>query len=191
VNSWFYITGLACALAFGAYDPTVYVALIGPLFGVVALLVIWMGTITTTFLDIYSANMSLINIRPTLKEWQGSVITGILGTAVAFLPWLDAFVGFLNIIGALFVPLFAVVVADYFIVRRRQYDVVELYVPKGNYWYKWGLNAIAFAIWLSGVAAYFLFLVATPWLGASLPTFLATLLLYVALSGLRSTSKTL
>jgi len=191
VNSWFYITGLACALAFGAYDPTVYVALIGPLFGVVALLVIWMGTITTTFLDIYSANMSLINILPTLKEWQGSVITGILGTAVAFLPWLDAFVGFLNIIGALFVPLFAVVVADYFIVRRRQYDVVELYVPKGNYWYKWGLNAIAFAIWLSGVAAYFLFLVATPWLGASLPTFLATLLLYVALSGLRSTSKTL
>jgi putative hydroxymethylpyrimidine transporter CytX len=191
VNSWFYITGLACALAFGAYDPTLYVALIGPLFAIVALFVIWMGTVTTTFLDIYSANMSLINIVPSLKEWQGSVITGILGTAVAFLPWLDAFVGFLNIIGALFVPLFAIVIADYFIVRRRKYDVVELYLPKGRYWYRGGLKALAFAIWLSGIAAYFLFLSVTPWLGATLPTFLTTLLLYVALDGLMAPSKAL
>jgi NCS1 family nucleobase:cation symporter-1 len=142
-----------------------------------------MGTLTTTFLDIYSANMSLINIAPSLKEWQGSVITGALGTAVAFLPWLDAFVGFLNIIGALFVPLFAIVLADYFIVRKRRYDVAALYLPKGAYWYRRGLNPLAFAVWLLGVAGYFFFLSATPWLGATLPTFLATMLAFVALSG--------
>ena len=182
-NSWFYVTGLACALAFGAYDPTLYVALISPLFGIIALLVIWLGTLTTTFLDIYSANMSLINVVPSLKEWQGSVVTGALGTVVAFLPWLDAFVGFLNIIGALFVPLFAILVADYFIVRKRRYNVAELYLPKGAYWYRRGLNPLAFAVWLLGVAGYFFFLFATPWLGATLPTFLATMLAFVALGG--------
>lgn len=184
-NSWFYITGLACALAFGAYDPTLYVALISPLFGIAALLVIWVGTLTTTFLDIYSANMSLINIAPSLKEWQGSIITGVLGTAVAFLPWLDAFVGFLNIIGALFVPLFAIVVADYFVVRRRAYDVEELYLRNGAYWYSHGLNPTSFAVWFLGIAAYFLFMLATPWLGATLPAFAVTMLAFVAASKIR------
>jgi putative hydroxymethylpyrimidine transporter CytX len=180
VNSWFYITGLACALAFGVYDPTVYVALIGPIFAIIALLVIWLGTITTTFLDIYSANVSLINIAPALKEWQGSLITGVLGTIMAFLPWLDAFVGFLNIIGALFVPLFAIVIADYFLVRGRRYDIAELYLPKGRYWYRGGFNFVSFAIWLFGVAIYFVFMVLTPWLGATLPTFITAFLIYVA-----------
>lgn len=191
VNSWFYITGLACALAFMAYDPTLYVALIGPVFGVVALLVIWLGTVTTTFLDIYSANISMINLLPSLKEWQGSILTGALGTAVAFLPWLDAFVGFLNIIGAVFVPLFAIVVADYFIVKRRRYDVGELYLPKGRYWYRYGFSPLSFAVWGAGVASYFAFLSVTPWLGATLPTFIATALLYIALQGLARSSKTL
>jgi NCS1 family nucleobase:cation symporter-1 len=182
-NSGFYITGLACALAFGAYDPTLYVALISPLFGIIALVVIWVGTLTTTFLDIYSANISLINVAPSLKEWQGSLVTGALGTMVAFIPWLDAFVGFLNVIGALFVPLFAIVIADYFIVRKRKYEVEDLYLIKGMYWYRHGVNPLAFAVWVLGVAGYFFFLYATPWLGASLPTFVATMLVFMAVGG--------
>ncbi len=186
-NSWFYVTGLACALAFGAYDPTVYVALVSPIFGAVALAVIWVGTLTTTFLDIYSANMSLINIANSMKEWQGSVITGVLGTVVAFLPWLDAFVGFLNVIGAIFVPLFAIVIADYFIVHKRKYDIAELYLKDGRYGHLQGLNLMAFAVWLLGVVAYAIFFYAMPWLGASLPTFLITMLAFVVL-GRRSSS---
>lgn len=191
VNSWFYITGLACALAFGAYDPTLYVAMVGPLFGIVALLVIWMGTVTTTFLDIYSANMSIINIVPSIREWQGSIVTGLLGTLVAFLPWLDAFVGFLNIIGAVFVPLFAIVIADYFIVKKRRYNLAEMYVPSGGHWYGGGVRPLAIVLWVLGVALYFAFLAVTPWLGATLPTFMATLLLYVALCHLIDSSKSL
>lgn len=191
VNSWFYITGLACALAFGAYDPTLYVAMVGPLFGIVALLVIWMGTVTTTFLDIYSANMSIINIVPSIKEWQGSIVTGFLGTLVAFLPWLDAFVGFLNIIGAVFVPLFAIVIADYFIVKKRRYNLAEMYVPSGGHWYRGGVRPLAIVLWVLGVALYYTFLAVTPWLGATLPTFMATLLIYVALCRLVDSSKSL
>jgi putative hydroxymethylpyrimidine transporter CytX len=183
VNAWFYITGLACALAFGAYDPTVYVTEVGGLaFGVMALFVIWLGTITTTFLDIYSANMSIINIFPSVKEWQGSLVTGLLGGAIAFLPWLNDFVQFLDIIGAVFVPLFAVVLADYFLVRKRKYIPEELYRPSGAYWYSYGLRTTAIVSWAVGVCIYFAFQQGLPAAGATLPSFALTAALYILIT---------
>lgn len=185
-NSWFYITGLACALAFGAYDPTVYVTEVGGVaFGIMALLVIWLGTVTTTFLDIYSANMSIINIFPSVKEWQGSLLTGLLGGIVAFLPWLSDFVQFLNIIGAVFVPLFAVVLADYFLAQRRKYSLEELYRPLGAYWYRNGLRITAIASWVVGIFTYFAFQQELPAVGATMPSFMVTAILYIALKASR------
>ncbi|MGC8937081.1 MAG: cytosine permease, partial [Candidatus Methanomethylicaceae archaeon] len=139
---------------------------------------IWFGTITTTFLDIYSANMSLINIFPKLKEWQGSVITGIAGIIIAFLPWLDAFVQFLYIIGAVFVPLFAIVVADYFLLMKRRYSIQDLYLPSGRYWFKRGVSLVALEAWIIGVAIYYGVQQVSPDLGATLPSFIATSIVY-------------
>jgi len=182
VNAWFFVTGLACALAFGLTDPTLYVARIGGVaFGIIALLAIWLGTITTTFLDIYSANMSLINMFPKVKEWQGSLITGIAGTAIAFIPWMDAFVSFLYIIGAVFIPMFAIVLADYFVVSKRGYDMRALYDPKGKYWYWHGLSAPAMVSWVSGTAFYFWIQSSLPEVGATMPAFIFTFLVYLLL----------
>ncbi len=182
VNAWFFITGLACALAFGLSDPTVYVAQVGgPVFGILALTAIWLGTITTTFLDIYSANMSLVNILPKVKEWQGSLATGIAGTAIAFLPWLDAFVPFLYIIGAVFVPMFAIVLADYFVVAKKRYDVDALYDPNGRYWYWHGLSVPAMISWIAGTVLYFMVQHNFPEIGATLPSFGFTFLFYLLL----------
>ncbi|MDI9609631.1 MAG: cytosine permease, partial [Candidatus Verstraetearchaeota archaeon] len=180
VNAWFFVTGLACALAFGLTDPTVYVTQIGGLaFGALALLAIWLGTITTTFLDIYSANMSLVNIFPKVKEWQGSLVAGIAGTAIAFIPWMDAFVSFLYIIGAVFVPMFAVVIADYFVVSRRKYDTRALYESKGRYWYWHGLSVPAIASWAAGTAFYFWVQSNFTEIGATMPAFAFTFLIYL------------
>ncbi|MEM2126068.1 MAG: cytosine permease, partial [Candidatus Methanosuratincola sp.] len=171
---------LACALAFGLTDPTVYVTQIGGVaFGALALLAIWLGTITTTFLDIYSANMSLVNIFPKVKEWQGSLVTGIAGTAIAFIPWMDAFVSFLYIIGAVFVPMFAVVIADYFVVSRRKYDTRALYESKGRYWYWHGLSVPAIASWAAGTAFYFWVQSNFTEVGATMPAFAFTFLIYL------------
>jgi len=178
-NAWFYITGLACALAFGLYDPTVYVTQVGGLvFGLVALFVIWFGTITTTFLDIYSANMSVINVFPNVKEWQGSILTGAIAIVIAFLPWLNSFVQFLNLIGAVFVPLFAVVLVDYFLIRKRQYDIGGLYA-RSLYWYSSGFKFASILSWIAGVALYFVFQQIAPQIGATLPSFLLTAAIYM------------
>ena len=184
-NAWFYITGLACGLAFGIFDPTIYVSEIGGVaFGIAALFVIWLGTITTTFLDIYSANMSIINIMPSVKEWQGSLLTGGVGIIIAFLPWLDTFVQFLNIIGALFIPLFAIILVDYFVLRRKKYDIEALYSGLGKYWYRSGVSSVAVASWVIGALAYFLFQTFLPSAGATMPSFAVSAVLYFVLARL-------
>ncbi len=183
-NAWFFATGLACALIIGTLDPTVYVTQIGgPLFGVVALFVIWAGTLTTTFLDIYSANISAINVFPRLKEWQGSAVTGMLGTALALMPWLSAFVEFLYIIGAVFAPSFAIVIADYFVIRRRRLVMGEVYElrPRGL---MRGFSIPAIVSWLFGMLFYFLTKGALEPVGVMLPTFLATAAFYIAVKKL-------
>ncbi len=180
-NAWFFVTGLACTIIIGSVDPTVYVTQIGgPLFGFAALFVIWVGTLTTTFLDIYSANISAINIFPKLKEWQGSAITGLLGTLLALMPWLSVFVDFLYIIGAVFAPSFAIVIADYFIIRRRRIVIEEVYEQKrlGSFS---GFSVPAMASWLFGILFYFLTKSLLEPVGSMLPTFAVTGALYVTL----------
>jgi len=180
-NAWFFVTGLACTVMIGTVDPTVYVTQIGgQLFGLAALFVIWAGTLTTTFLDIYSANISAINIFPKLKEWQGSAITGLLGTLLALMPWLSAFVDFLYIIGAVFAPSFAIVIADYFIIRRRHIVIEEVYEQKrlGSFS---GFGVPAMASWLFGILFYFLTKSLLEPVGSMLPTFAVTGALYVIL----------
>lgn len=181
-NSWFFATGLACALLLGTLDPTVYVTQVGGLaFGIVALFVIWMGTLTTTFLDIYSASISAINVFPRLKERQGALIAGVLGTALALAPWLSAFVEFLYLIGAVFAPSFAIIIADYFVIRRRKLDIAELYESHDGGTIG-GFKAIAIASWLFGVGFYFASRGALGEWGIMLPTFAATAAIYITAS---------
>jgi len=87
---------------------------------------------------------------------------------------------FLLLIGSVFVPLLGVITADYFLLRKRRYDVEALYNRGGPYWYKGGVNWVALIIWLLGVGLFLLIaglpqlgLVGlAPWLGATLPTYL-------------------
>ena len=86
---------------------------------VFALLIVLFSTFTTTFLDIYSTAVSALNIFPALGERKGVVLGGILGTLTAILfPSLLNYEHFLLFIGAMFCPLFGVVLADYFLLRN-------------------------------------------------------------------------
>ena len=101
---------------------------------------------------------------------------------------------FLFLIGSVFSPLFGILAADYFLLRKRHYDMDELYRPRGRYWYSQGINGWAILAWLLGAV---FFQMANPWLvaaywpvwaeivpaalttlGGSIPAFLVALLLY-------------
>ncbi len=51
-------------------------------------------------------------------------------------------------------PEIAIFLVDYFFLKGKHYRLAELTKVRGAYWYTHGINWIAVASWLLGVAAY-------------------------------------
>jgi putative hydroxymethylpyrimidine transporter CytX len=157
VSSWMYLLGLVAALATKSPDPAGVVMSLMVKFGwpASALLIVLLSTFTTTFLDIYSTAVSALNIFPDLGERKGVVLGGILGTFTAVLfPSLLNYEHFLLFIGAMFCPLFGVVLADYFLLRNGVLHPDELYRKNGKYWFWKGINPTAVFSWAVGFFVY-------------------------------------
>ncbi|MGQ9647836.1 MAG: putative hydroxymethylpyrimidine transporter CytX [Thermodesulfobacteriota bacterium] len=193
VSSWMYLLGLAASLATQSPDPSGIVMNLMVKFGwaIPALIIVLFSTFTTTFLDIYSTAISGLNIVPNLGERKGILLGGILGTATALVfPSLLDYEHFLLFIGAMFCPLFGVVLVDYFLVRRGSVDVNDLYEKDGKYWFWNGINPRAILAWAIGFAIYLGFSpmlmqkvlgikAAFPWpMGSSLPSMILAGLIY-------------
>ncbi|TVY19243.1 putative permease [Lachnellula arida] len=68
----------------------------------------------------------------------------ILSSAAALLDFMDGYVIWLA-------PITGVLLADYYVVHRRTYNIDEMYIPNGIYRYnKFGTNCRAVAAWLIG-----------------------------------------
>ena len=184
VSCWMYTIGLGAALATGSGTPENIVLNLMVGLGLVlpALIIVLVSTFTTTFLDIYSTSVSASNIWPNLGSSKGVIACGVLGTVLALLFPAEAYEPFLLMIGSVFCPLFGIVLADYFIVRKSRYDAGQLN-NRGIYWYTGGFNLIAFAAWIVGFALY-RYLQHTSF-GSSIPSLLAAGILYIVLMGLR------
>ena len=134
ISSWMYLVGLAACLATRSADPSGVVMELMLKFGwaVPALIIVLFSTFTTTFLDIYSTAISGLNIVPTLGERKGWSSEELLGTATALVfPTILDYEHFLLFIGAMFCPLFGVVLADYFLLRRGILQTEDLYREGG------------------------------------------------------------
>jgi purine-cytosine permease-like protein len=198
ISSWMYLIGLAASLAAQSPDPSGIVMNLMVEFGwaIPALIIVLFSTFTTTFLDIYSTAISGLNIVPKLGEQKGVVIGGILGTATALIfPSLLDYEHFLLFIGAMFCPLFGIVLIDYFLLRKGSIDLEDLYTKEGRYWFWKGMNLPAIFAWAIGFAIYLGFSpmlmekvlgmkVAFPWpMGSSLPSMILAGLIYWLLKG--------
>jgi len=128
---------------------------------------------------------------PKLGERTGIWIGGILGIIVAIIfPTLLNYEHFLLFIGAMFCPLFGIVLVDYFLIRRGVIDLEDLYKREGKYWFSKGINPLAIIAWAIGFGIYLGFSpmlmekvlqvkAAFPWpLGSSLPSMILAGLIY-------------
>jgi nucleobase:cation symporter-1, NCS1 family len=163
-NLWFYALGALIVLGAGASAPTVtgvaagIVALAG---GTMVLVVLLVGETDGAFADIYSAAVSIQNLIPALRQRLGVTLVSGFGVAVA--AWLFGLPGegiltfefFLLLIGSVFVPLFGVFTADYFVLRQgERYRSEDLFEPSGRYRYAGGFNVAALASWVLGFVAF-------------------------------------
>ena len=185
VSSWMFVLGLMATLVTGTAEPHMQMLeLMGALgLAVPALLMVVFSTITSDFPDLYSATCSMLNVSDQIKAKKISAkaflwITGIVSILIALVFPMERYESFLYFIGAMFVPLFGIVLTDYFLVRKRDLDVNELYKTRGSYWYSNGFNVTALIAWVAGFATYKLIETLQYPIGASLPSIVVSAVLY-------------
>ncbi|WP_027417059.1 purine-cytosine permease family protein [Aneurinibacillus terranovensis] len=167
------------------YDPTELIGSINPMLGFVAGIVIFLSVLSTNVMALYSASMSYLAIFPKSKYFLPTLIMGILCTAGALLKdWLlNHFQNFLLMVGTLFIPVVAVLLVDYYLLKKSTYDAEEIISgEKKVYWYSGGINYMAYVAYIIGaVFAYYFTYVHPLVTGATILTFLLTSVLYIVL----------
>lgn len=173
VSSWMYALGLGAAIYIGVAEPVPMMLALG--LGIPALIIVFLSTFTTTFLDVYSTAVSALNIWEGLTERRGVIIGGALGTAIALVFPMAQYENFLLLIGSMFCPLFGVVLTDYFVIRK-SYKDNSLFTEKSVNWQ-------AIIAWLVGFAVYRLMLFTN--VGSSIPSMVLAAVVYIGLMRVR------
>ena len=195
--AWFAFVGIistiGAALTTGVYnpdnsDPSSLVTNLG--LGPIALVLIVVACVTTNVVNLMAAGVSITNVtrkvKPLHSIWLVTIFAGILMLIPLYMTsFLDTFMIFLEYIGMVLSALIGVLIADYFFVKKKQYDVTQFDVVGGRYWYYKGINVKAIAVWFIGVVFYLLiqdvdFFMST--MGAVYPTILLTAGLYWLIS---------
>ncbi|RRK10930.1 putative hydroxymethylpyrimidine transporter CytX [Lactiplantibacillus garii] len=130
-----FTTGLLVVLRTGQSDVTTLLTQSG--LGLIALLIIVFSTVTTTFLDTYSAATSLANLTGNRSINHLAVGVTVVGLIIALTVAMTYYQNFLYLIGSVFTPLYAIIFVTYFIRHAT--------LP---YW----LN---FIWWVVGIGAYY------------------------------------
>ena len=142
---------------------------------VAALVILVFSTVTTTFLDAWSAGISAESLTPKLNGKKTAIVVTVIGVAGAILFPMDDITGFLYLIGSVFAPMIAVQIADHFILKRDRFAVAA--------------DARNLVIWLVGFIAYRLLMgVDTP-VGYTLPDMVLTVVLCLIAEKVRPTKK--
>ncbi|QUO36781.1 putative hydroxymethylpyrimidine transporter CytX [Dysosmobacter sp. Marseille-Q4140] len=171
VSCWMYVIGMGAAIYTGEYDIAAIMVKAG--LGIAALVILILSTVTTTFLDAWSAGISAESLSKKLSgKWTAVAVT-VIGVAGAILFPMDDITDFLYLIGSVFAPMIAIQIADTFLLRQDHFrqDVDG-----------WNLG-----IWLVGFAAYRLLMRADILLGYTLADMVLTVALCLGVHALRRT----
>lgn len=131
VSTWMYIIGMGAALLTGGGNIAVIMVKAG--LGIAALIILILSTVTTTFLDAWSAGISTESLWKPGTGKNVALIATVIGMVLAMIFPMDDITDFLYLIGSVFAPMIAVQIADYFILKKadsadRDWDVRNLIV---------------------------------------------------------------
>ena len=163
-----------------AFDPGTIVGA----FGAPLAIVIFLSVMATNTMVVYGMVTSVVNAKAgtRLQFLPTALILGVISIiGSTWLGLLNQFTDFLVMIGAFFVPVFAIMIVDYYIVKRAAYTQDILAARGGRYWYSGGVNWLAVVIWVIGAAVSYLWTYVWPLpIGATIPAFALTFVLYLA-----------
>ena len=161
----------ACTVIFGEaiWDPVALLARFQhPVAASIALVALMLATLNTNVAaNVVSPSNDFSNLNPRRISFRtGGLITGVVGLLLR--PWkllqdYSAYIfGWLVGYSALLGPIAGIMIADYFLLRRRELAVEDLYLRHRSYEYRHGVNYRAMAALAAGVAVALLGLVIPP-----------------------------
>lgn len=162
-STWMYLIGLGAAIFVGSTDMTDILMKAG--LGVAALVIVILSTVTTTFLDAYSAGVSFNNLSRSFNPQKSAIAVTLLGTAIAIFTPIEAYQNFLYWIGSVFAPMVAILLTHYFILKKTEetqlYDWTNL------------------ALWALGFVIYRVFMTLDTPIGSTVPVMFVVSLLVI------------
>ncbi|NCB52121.1 MAG: putative hydroxymethylpyrimidine transporter CytX [Clostridia bacterium] len=164
VSSWMYVIGMGAAIYTGEYDIAQIMVKAG--LGIAGLVILVLSTVTTTFMDAYSAGVSAESLSKKLcGKWTAVVVT-VVGIGAAVLFPMDDITNFLYLIGSVFAPMVAIQIADYFFLKRDSFGLA--------------FSVKNLVIWAAGFILYRLLMQVDIVVGCTLPDMVVTVLLCLA-----------
>ena len=166
VSIWMYVIGMSAALFTKESDIAQILLKAG--FGIMGLLIVVLSTVTTTFLDVYSAGVSTESIFSKVEaKWVAMAVT-IIGTLGAVILPMDDITGFLYLIGSVFAPMIAIQIVDFFVLKishdEKKFSVQNIII--------WGIGFIIYRVLMK---------VDTP-IGSTIPSMLITIFISVIIN---------
>jgi len=147
----------ASKVAFGEamFDPTMVLYYLD---NKLIVLISALGTVAATITTCVAANVvapanGIANINPKKISYKMGVVITVLfaffilqawwiyGSGAAYFTWMNAY-------GTILSPIAAILIADYWVVKKQRVDVMDLFKGKeGRYWYTGGWNWAAVISW--------------------------------------------
>jgi len=183
-NILFYFGGVLL----GTFDVIAIVVAIQAMFFGFLMLLLIVDEADNAFADVYSAAVSAQDIFSKISQKHLIVGFTTLSVILAMVVSIQEYEVFLLLIGAIFVPLFGVVLTDYYIVKKRKYTEQMFYLRQN----KLGIGAPAIIAWALGAAINYvlsplspIYIPQLPAVGATIPSLAAASLIYLAIVRLR------
>ena len=161
VSCWMYVIGMGAAIFTGEGDIALIMVKAG--LGVAALLILILSTVTTTFLDAYSAGISAESLSKKINGKYAALIVTVIGTICAICFPMDDITNFLYLIGSVFAPMIAIQITDFFLLKRGG--------ASGK------LDVCNAVVWVLGFVLYRVLMTVDIPVGNTLPDMAATMLL--------------
>lgn len=161
VSVWMYFIGMCAAIYTGESD--IAEVMIKSGLGIAALIIIVLSTVTTTYLDAFSAGVSSVSIHSGIKEKPAAAAACIVGTLLAVFTPITQFENFLYLIGSVFAPMVSVLIVDFFVIKKNS-------LSKNADW----MNLL---IWCAGFIIYRIFMKIDIPVGSTIPAMGVTVVL--------------
>lgn len=173
VSCWMYVIGMGAAIFTGESDIAQIMVKAG--LGIAGLLIIVFSTVTTTFLDAYSAGVSSESLASKINGKWVAIIVTVIGMAGAIFWRPTDITDFLYLIGSVFAPMIAIQIADFFILKQNKETKV--------------LSIQNLIIWLAGFIIYRLLMRVDIIVGNTLPDMIITIIICIAANKIFSKSE--